>query len=261
MSSLMNIVPQKAILADTGEEVNANHMEVNTRVAVKAGTMIPIDGVVVEGNCEVGEQALTGESFPSFIKGHVGANHSSNAGVGREGVCIRLNRVAMSYRSRFAVVPQMPFLFKGSIRDNLDPLNLNDDLKIWKALEKSNVDTQTAAKLKDAISSECKGLTVITIAHRISTILHMDNVLVLEQGVLIEFQNVTLRYMPSLPHALCGLSLTIVGGTQELSEGQEQSILMDDTKHDMYKQNNMIDAIDLIPAEPFCLILPKGSAS
>ncbi|GKE17380.1 putative inactive cadmium/zinc-transporting ATPase HMA3, partial [Tanacetum coccineum] len=83
--------------ADTGEEVNANHMEVNTRVAVKAGTMIPIDRVVVEGNCEVGEQALTGESFPSFIKGHVGANHSSNAGVGREGVCIRLNRVAMSY--------------------------------------------------------------------------------------------------------------------------------------------------------------------
>ncbi|GKF56732.1 ABC transporter C family member 13, partial [Tanacetum coccineum] len=30
----------------------------------------------------------------------------------------------------------------------------------------------------------------------------------------IEFQNVTLRYMPSLPPALRGLSLTIIGGTQ-----------------------------------------------
>lgn len=30
----------------------------------------------------------------------------------------------------------------------------------------------------------------------------------------IEFQNVTLRYMPSLPPALHGLSLKIVGGTQ-----------------------------------------------
>ncbi|KAI3496273.1 hypothetical protein L1887_38630 [Cichorium endivia] len=64
MSSLMSIAPQKAILADTGEEVNANEVKVNTRLAVKAGTMIPIDGIVVEGTCEVDEKTLTGESFP-----------------------------------------------------------------------------------------------------------------------------------------------------------------------------------------------------
>ncbi|XP_023739594.1 putative inactive cadmium/zinc-transporting ATPase HMA3 [Lactuca sativa] len=64
MSSLMSIAPQKAVLADTGEEVNANEVKVNTRLAVKAGTMIPIDGIVVEGECEVDEKALTGESFP-----------------------------------------------------------------------------------------------------------------------------------------------------------------------------------------------------
>ncbi|XP_076912428.1 putative inactive cadmium/zinc-transporting ATPase HMA3 [Bidens hawaiensis] len=64
MSSLMSIAPQKAVLADTGEEVNTKDVMVNTRLAVKAGTMIPIDGVVVEGNCEVDEKALTGESFP-----------------------------------------------------------------------------------------------------------------------------------------------------------------------------------------------------
>ncbi|KAD4585541.1 hypothetical protein E3N88_23142 [Mikania micrantha] len=138
-------------------------------------------------------------------------------------------------RSRFAVVPQTPFLFKGTLRDNLDPYNLHEDLKIWKTLEKchieeevraagglsmqikesgtsfsvgqrqllclaraflkstkvlcldectANIDTQTASKLKDAISSECRGFTVVTIAHRISTILHMDNVLILDQGVL-----------------------------------------------------------------------------
>ncbi|KAI3709055.1 hypothetical protein L2E82_38778 [Cichorium intybus] len=64
MSSLMNIAPQTAVLADTGEEVNASEVKVNTRLAVKAGTMIPIDGVVVEGKCEVDEKTLTGESFP-----------------------------------------------------------------------------------------------------------------------------------------------------------------------------------------------------
>ncbi|KAL4564385.1 hypothetical protein LXL04_028449 [Taraxacum kok-saghyz] len=64
MSSLMSIAPQKAVLADTGEEVNASEVKVNTRLAVKSGTMIPIDGIVVEGKCEVDEKALTGESFP-----------------------------------------------------------------------------------------------------------------------------------------------------------------------------------------------------
>ncbi|KAJ0893121.1 putative hydrolase [Helianthus annuus] len=64
MSSLLSIAPQTAVLADTGEEVNTKEVMVNTRLAVKAGTMIPIDGVVVDGNCEVDEKALTGESFP-----------------------------------------------------------------------------------------------------------------------------------------------------------------------------------------------------
>ncbi|CAI9293768.1 unnamed protein product [Lactuca saligna] len=64
MSSLMSIAPQKAVLADTGEEVNTSEVKVNTRLAVKAGTMIPIDGIVVEGKCEVDEKTLTGESFP-----------------------------------------------------------------------------------------------------------------------------------------------------------------------------------------------------
>lgn len=64
MSSLMNIVPQKAVLAENGEEVAADTVKVNTIIAVKAGEIIPIDGVVVEGKCEVDEKTLTGESFP-----------------------------------------------------------------------------------------------------------------------------------------------------------------------------------------------------
>ncbi|KAK4414878.1 putative cadmium/zinc-transporting ATPase HMA4 [Sesamum alatum] len=64
MSSLVNVVPQRAVLADTGEEINADEVKLNTVLAVKAGEVIPIDGVVVEGNCEVDEKFLTGESFP-----------------------------------------------------------------------------------------------------------------------------------------------------------------------------------------------------
>ncbi|KAI4335383.1 hypothetical protein L6164_014029 [Bauhinia variegata] len=64
MSSLMNIAPQKAVLAETGEVVDADEVKMNTILAIKAGEVIPIDGIVVEGNCEVDEKTLTGESFP-----------------------------------------------------------------------------------------------------------------------------------------------------------------------------------------------------
>lgn len=64
MSALMSIAPQKATLAETGEVVEASDVKINTVLAVKTGEVIPIDGVVVEGNCEVDEKTLTGESLP-----------------------------------------------------------------------------------------------------------------------------------------------------------------------------------------------------
>lgn len=64
MSSLMNIAPQKAVIAETGEVVDADEVKINTVLEVKAGEVIPIDGVVIDGICEVDEKKLTGESFP-----------------------------------------------------------------------------------------------------------------------------------------------------------------------------------------------------
>lgn len=64
MASLVSMVPQKAVLADTGEEVYVDQVMLNTLLTVKAGETIPMDGVVVDGNCEADEKLLTGESFP-----------------------------------------------------------------------------------------------------------------------------------------------------------------------------------------------------
>ena len=55
MSSLTSMAPQKAIIAETGEHVDVNAVEMNTVLAVKAGDVIPVDGIVVEGKCEVDE--------------------------------------------------------------------------------------------------------------------------------------------------------------------------------------------------------------
>ncbi|ANM61736.1 multidrug resistance-associated protein 11 [Arabidopsis thaliana] len=140
-------------------------------------------------------------------------------------------------RSCLAVVPQSPFLFQGSLRDNLDPLGLSEDWRIWEILDKckvkaavesvggldsyvkesgcsfsvgqrqllclarallksskilcldectANIDVHTASLLHNTISSECKGVTVITIAHRISTVVDLDSILILDRGILVE---------------------------------------------------------------------------
>ncbi|KAF8041794.1 hypothetical protein BT93_A0402 [Corymbia citriodora subsp. variegata] len=155
--------------------------------------------------------------------------------------CIDIDHItARDLRSRFAIVPQSPFLFEGSLRDNMDPYRVTDDQKIWNALEKchmkeevevaggldihvkesgvtfsigqrqllclarallksskvlcldectASVDARTASILQNTISNECRGMTVITIAHRISTVLDMDNILVLDHGTLVEQGN------------------------------------------------------------------------
>jgi energy-coupling factor transporter ATP-binding protein EcfA2 len=51
----------------------------------------------------------------------------------------------------------------------------------------ASVDTQTASVIQNAISTECRGMTVITIAHRISMVLNMDNILILDRGILVCF--------------------------------------------------------------------------
>nr|XP_043635452.1 ABC transporter C family member 13 isoform X2 [Erigeron canadensis] len=195
--------------------------------------------LTIAGGTQVGIVGRTGAGKSSILNALFRLNPICQGHIIVDGINIA-DISLRDLRSRLAVVSQTPFLFKGTLRENLDPLNLSDDHIMWKALEKchikeevraaggldmqmkesgtsfsvgqrqliclaraflkstmvlcldectANIDTQTASKLKDAISSECRGLTVITIAHRISTILDMDNVLILDQGVLVEQGN------------------------------------------------------------------------
>jgi len=48
---------------------------------------------------------------------------------------ININSVALSdLRSSLAIIPQNPTVFKGSLRDNLDPYNSKPDEILWSAL-------------------------------------------------------------------------------------------------------------------------------
>ena len=50
----------------------------------------------------------------------------------------------------------------------------------------ANVDQRTDEIIQDVIMNGMKGTTVITIAHRLNTIIQYDKIVVLDQGVKVE---------------------------------------------------------------------------
>lgn len=193
----------------------------------------------IAGGIQVGIIGRTGAGKSSVLNALFRLTPICIGSITVDGMDIK-NIPVRELRSHLAIVPQSPFLFEGSLRDNLDPFKMNDDLKIWNALKRchvkeevevaggldilvkeagmsfsvgqrqllclarallkyskvlcldectANVDIKTASLLQSTISSECKAMTVITIAHRISTVLNMDNVLILDHGSLAEQGN------------------------------------------------------------------------
>ncbi|KAJ7448600.1 P-loop containing nucleoside triphosphate hydrolase protein [Mycena galericulata] len=141
-------------------------------------------------------------------------------------------------RKSMGIVTQDPFLWHGSIRENLDVRNERSDSEIWETLKlvemydavsalddkldhlvvdeeslskgqrqllclarallgkkkiivldesTSSMDHITNEKICHVVDTQMQGLTVLAIAHRISTIVNYDKILVLENGTIAEF--------------------------------------------------------------------------
>ncbi|XP_053458560.1 ATP-binding cassette sub-family C member 10 isoform X2 [Nycticebus coucang] len=151
-------------------------------------------------------------------------------------------------RSQLAIIPQEPFLFSGTVRENLDPQGLHEDRALWQALEQchlsevivsmggldgelgeggrnlslgqrqllclaralltdakilcideatASVDQKTDQLIQQTICKRFANKTVLTIAHRLNTILNSDRVLVLHMGRVVELDSpAALRNQP-----------------------------------------------------------------
>ncbi|XP_050299303.1 ATP-binding cassette sub-family C member 10 isoform X2 [Anthonomus grandis grandis] len=157
-------------------------------------------------------------------------------------ICIDTVNVARisipALRSKLFCIPQDPFLFSGTIKENLDPLRTFREPEIWSALSKvnleatiksigglnsaveggganlsvgqkqliclaravlhnakilcideatANVDQETDRQVQQTLRSAFRKSTVITIAHRIDSILDSDRILVLSDGAIVQF--------------------------------------------------------------------------
>lgn len=66
LKKLMKLMPKTAVVLRNGKEVvvDISSVKVGDEFVVRAGQVIPVDGVIVEGNASVDESTLTGESIP-----------------------------------------------------------------------------------------------------------------------------------------------------------------------------------------------------
>ncbi|KAJ8938900.1 hypothetical protein NQ318_007615 [Aromia moschata] len=139
-------------------------------------------------------------------------------------------------RSRLTIIPQDAVLFSGSLRMNLDPFDTHSDDDVWKSLEHAHlkefvkgltaglqhevteggdnlsvdeataaVDLETDDLIQRTIRTEFKNCTVLTIAHRLNTIMDSDRVIVLDKGQIVEFDTPTnlLADTKSIFHGMC----------------------------------------------------------
>ena len=65
-------------------------------------------------------------------------------------------------RSKIAIVPQDPTLFKGTVRFNLDPFNQHSDSEIWAALSSVHMADHVRAMESDTSSSGSSGSSSVS---------------------------------------------------------------------------------------------------
>lgn len=115
-------------------DINFDHVQLRYR----AGLPLVLKDITVhvKGGERLGVVGRTGAGKSSIMQALFRLVELSGGSITIDGV--NISKIGLhDLRSRLAIIPQDPTLFKGTIRSNLDPFHEHTDMELWSALRQS----------------------------------------------------------------------------------------------------------------------------